>query len=280
LTDQPCDLDPEANQSDDFFRNVNIQFLVHELKGPLDVIQTNIRMLLEGRNTAGALTPFQEKALKRSVRSAAKMRDIIHSLLEVGRSQTGRIDVKEFELFECAAEVLVNSLETVNCGESDVPEAGTDPAGFLSHNGIRLTAVPEICHTLVRQDKTKFMYILGNLARNGLSHRRSRLDVEITLGGTDFFITVADDGPGIAPQDRESLFKRYAQKSDQDRSRQKGHGLGLAGSQIMARTLGGDVTFDMQCGAGARFLLKLPLQIDDQAARLKGYEVQAAEDGL
>jgi len=264
LTDQPdCDLTSEPDSPDDFFRNVNIQFLVHELKGPLDVIQTNIRMLLEMKGSADALTPFQERSLRRSIRSAAKMRDVIHSLLEVGSSQTGRITVQEFSPVQPTIDVLVNSLETVLCGETDAPDTDADPTEFLSQNNVRLIVPPEIKPILLKQDKAKFRYILGNLVRNGLAHRRSKLEVELALGGSDLFITVTDDGPGI--EDHNALFHRYAQKSGQDRNRHRGHGLGLASSKIMAHCLGGDVTVETHTGEGARFLLTLPLQADDPA---------------
>lgn len=275
MTEQPhFDVKSESDPPDDFFRSVNIQFLIHELKGPLDVIQTNIRMLLEMKESAGRLTELQEKALKRSIRSAAKMRNIIHSLLEVGRSQTGRIDVREFELGECTAEVLVNALETVMCGEVDAPDAGADPAEFLSRHNIHLTLPPEVRHTKLRQDETKFKYILGNLVRNGLSHRHSRLDVELRLDGTDLLVTVSDDGPGLAPRNHGAPFKRQTQNRDHSKKHHKGHGLGLASSRIMARYLGGDVIVAAQSGTGACFLLRLPLQVDPEGARQKRHDDQ------
>ena len=270
----PFDLKSESDPPNDFFRSVNIQFLIHELKGPLDVIQTNIRMLLEMKESTGRLTPLQEKALKRSNRSAAKMRNIIHSLLEVGRSQTGRIHVEEFELMECAYEILENSLETVICGEIDTPETDTDPVEFLSRHNIHLTSSPEAQNAVLRQDKTKFKYILGNLVRNGLSHRHSYLEVDLKLTETDLLIAISDDGPGFALQDHKMLFKRYTQNRDHCRKHHKGHGLGLASSRIMARYLGGDVTVISRSEAGACFLLKLPLQLDPKAAQLKGVNDQ------
>lgn len=269
-----CKLPSDQNQSDDFFRNINIQFLIHELKGPLDVIQTNIRMLLEFEKDAGPLTNFQKKALKRSIRSSAKLRDIIHSLLEVGSSQAGRINLQQFDVVRCTAEVLVNSLETVICGESDAPDADSDLTHFLADNGINLVVSPEVLGTCIRQDKTKFMYIVGNLVRNSLQHKASQVTVQLTLEETNLHISVSDDGAGIAPEDRKALFKGYTQKrGGHGKGRRKGHGLGLASSRIMARYLGGDISIDTQYSEGAQFVVRLPLAMDDQAAREDGFEV-------
>jgi signal transduction histidine kinase len=42
----------------------------------------------------------------------------------------------------------------------------------------------------------------------------------------------------------------------------KGHGIGLAGSLIMARSLGGDIEVSSRKGEGATFRLTLPLQLE------------------
>lgn len=274
-----CKISPNHDQADDFFRNINIQFLIHELKGPLDVIQTNIRMLLEFRKQYGALTKLQEKALKRSIRSASKMREIIYSLLEVGSSQTGRINLEHFEAAQCTTEILLNSLETVLCSELDVPETHDDLTAFLSSHGVYLEVSPEVQGVILRQDKTKYKYILGNLVRNSLQYKDSRVTVQLALKGPDLQVSVCDDGVGIAPEDRKAMFKRYKQNNGgRAKGRRKGHGLGLASSRILARYLGGDIIMDSQVDRGALFVLRLPLSVDDSAVKDSGYEVHEIED--
>ena len=76
-------------------------------------------------------------------------------------------------------------------------------------------------------------------------------------------ITVADDGPGIDPQHHHVVFQRYGQVSDAHRAiSRKGHGLGLAGALIQARSLNGDITLKSDPGQGAAFTLKLPLILE------------------
>jgi signal transduction histidine kinase len=113
------------------------------------------------------------------------------------------------------------------------------------------------------QDETKFRQIAGNLFKNALHHRRQRIDVHIEIYADHFVLAVKDDGPGIDPDHHELIFKRYTQIKECALVERKGHGLGLAGSLIMARSLGGDIQVISRKGAGATFRLTLPLQVKE-----------------
>ena len=66
-------------------------------------------------------------------------------------------------------------------------------------------------------------------------------------------ITVADNGPGIAPEIRDQLFSPF--QSDKGH---RGTGLGLAVVAKIAAEHGGDVAADDRDGGGAVFTLRLP----------------------
>jgi two-component system OmpR family sensor kinase len=66
-----------------FFREIEIEFLIHELKDPISVIETGVRMLLERKETHGPLSMRQEKTLKRVLRNAQKARNMMYGLLEL-----------------------------------------------------------------------------------------------------------------------------------------------------------------------------------------------------
>ena len=80
---------PETGKPDYLYREIEIEFLVHELKDPVSVIETGVRFLLENREKYGALTQRQEKTLQRMLRSARKARGMLHDILEIGRSKAG-----------------------------------------------------------------------------------------------------------------------------------------------------------------------------------------------
>ena len=69
-----------------FFREVQIEFLIHELKDPISIIQTGIKTLLDKRDKFGPLTPRQEKTLQRVLRNTKKTWEMLNNLLEIGFS--------------------------------------------------------------------------------------------------------------------------------------------------------------------------------------------------
>ena len=75
-------------------------------------------------------------------------------------------------------------------------------------------------------------------------------------GGSVQFI-VEDTGKGIAPEDRESIFKFFTKVDDLS----QGLGLGLPLSKRHAQNLGGDLTLDTDYQQGCRFILEIPQPI-------------------
>ena len=102
---------------------------------------------------------------------------------------------------------------------------------------------------------------LRNLIRNAIEHTVApsglvRLEVTSRPGGVVRFV-VLDDGPGIAPDELESVFERF-HRTDGDRSRTTGGaGLGLAIVRAIARAHDGDARA-VSNATGARLELELP----------------------
>jgi len=259
---------PAERQTPDFFRELQIEFLIHELKGPAAVIETGVRALLERQGKFGALSPRQEKTLRRVLRNTGKMRQMMHSLLEIGRSQAGCFACACFDPARVTLETLVESVEITQGTLADqIPprpqmEQLTD---FLDTRGIRLEIDPEVMTAQMFQDETKFRQIVGNLIINALYHRRQTVAIHVQRQDDNLIVEVTDDGPGIAPEHHEIVFKRYAQIKIAGAFKRHGHGLGLAGSMILARSMGGNIQLNSKKGRGATFRLILPSTLATEA---------------
>jgi signal transduction histidine kinase len=97
--------------------------------------------------------------------------------------------------------------------------------------------------------------ILVNLIGNAIRHSPAGKVVRITASNNGMAdVTVADQGPGVAPNDAERIFGRFEQVAPQG----VGAGLGLAISRRLARGMSGDISLESQAGEGARFTLSLP----------------------
>jgi signal transduction histidine kinase len=246
-----------------FFRDIQIEFLVHELKGPMSVIETGLRMLLDKRETYGPLSSRQEKTLQRTLRNAKKSRQMIDDLLEIGRSEAGCFICSRFHPTKAVYDVLRESLESEPGKPShDLPEIDHLPDSLLRF-GIQLNISPGVVDLEIDQDETKFRQIFGNLVKNALYHRKERIQIDIHQSGDYIHIEVSDDGPGIEPEYHELVFKRYRQVNDCALpTNREGHGLGLAGAFILARCLGGTIELKSESGRGARFRLILPVHLE------------------
>jgi two-component system, OmpR family, sensor kinase len=252
---------PPATGSDDFFHALDTQLLVHELKGPLSLIEATARTLIDQPARMGALTERQQKAVRRILRGTLRGKRLVNQLLEIGRAESAQFSLASFDVGEAVLKALVESAET---GDAELAarlsEAETADAqrAVLAQAGIILKTAPQINRVRIFQDPVKFALIIGNLIQNALHFRRRSLEVAVDREGGDLIISVKDDGPGIAPEHHAAVFERYKQLPIHDGFERKGHGLGLAGALILARRLGGDISLASAPGQGATFRFSLP----------------------
>ncbi len=257
---------PTASQTDgkgqergSFFRELRVEFLIHELKDPLAVIETGLRMLLEKRDSYGGLSRKQERTLQRSLRAARKARAMLHGLLEVGRSEAGCFSCERFPVSQTLREVILEAVETMDAAAQEELADGELSPNVLARCGVRVDLDPGLEETFMCQDQAKFCQIVGNLVKNALHHRQSTVEVRVTRQGDLLEVEVGDDGPGIHPEHQDLIFQRYAQLEAPQGLARRGHGLGLAGARILAQGLGGRLEVQSQKGKGAVFRLVVPL---------------------
>lgn len=99
--------------------------------------------------------------------------------------------------------------------------------------------------------------MVRNLLANAVRHARGSVAVSLGRDGTSVMLVVADDGAGIAPQDRQRVFERFTRLDDARTRDAGGAGLGLAIVYEVVRGLGGEVSVGDN-RPGARFTVRLP----------------------
>jgi two-component system, OmpR family, sensor kinase len=144
-------------------------------------------------------------------------------------------------------------------GTADAAEAALAAsrayAELAAERAVALEVEPPAEPIEVDVDRDFAAQILAPVVENGLRYGRSwvRMTVAREAGAVRF--TIADDGPGVAPDEAEAVFAPGARGSAADGSR--GAGLGLALARRLARSAGGDVTVEPGAGGG-RFDVRLP----------------------
>lgn len=245
-----------------FFREVQIEFLIHELKDPISVVETGIRALLTKRDKYGALTAAQEKTLNRVLRNTKKAWEMLNNLMEIGRAEAGCFVSCRFQPAKAAYEALLDALETKAFMIAEHSSRYTEQKeilAYLNSCGISFQIAPLLREVEMFQDEIKFRQIVGNLIKNALHYRKDRLEIKMVLENDSLCIDITDDGPGIDPEYHQAIFRRYTQINPCETVLRQGHGLGLAGAMIMAKNLGGDIKLKSVKGKGATFRLILPM---------------------
>ncbi|NCP12402.1 MAG: HAMP domain-containing histidine kinase [Sphingomonadales bacterium] len=105
----------------------------------------------------------------------------------------------------------------------------------------------------------RVLQILINFIGNAVRYAPENSDIVVTAQGDrstgDVSVTVSDQGPGIAEEDRARIFEKFERLGRRDHG---GSGLGLYISNRLARAMSGSIDIASEPGAGAAFTLTLP----------------------
>ena len=217
----------------------------HELRSPLTTLAASLDVLEAHREE---LDERGRQALDLMAGEIRRFQRLVGDLLEIARSdaEVGGLSLDEVDVTELVSMSLAGALR-------QVPEAQPP----------RLEISPEVAHLRLRVDKRRFERILGNLIENAALYAggASSVSVDRDPGGDAIVLAVTDEGPGIAPAERQKIFERfYRGGASGRRGSTEGSGLGLAIVDEHVRRHGGEVSItDGPGGRGSCVVLRLPL---------------------
>jgi signal transduction histidine kinase len=142
---------------------------------------------------------------------------------------------------------------------ADLSEVATELAGLMAPYAFksgRSVAVVNADHpVIVRGNRDAIYQAMRNLVENALKFTPPDTEVEIEIDRSGS-VSVSDRGPGIPPEQRDLLFRRFWRA---DRRQSGGAGLGLAIAYRIATAHAGQLVVGDNPGGGARFTLRIPL---------------------
>jgi signal transduction histidine kinase len=113
---------------------------------------------------------------------------------------------------------------------------------------------------MIMVDADELHRAVGNLVDNAVRHARTQVEVAARVDQSWVVISVCDDGPGIATEDRERVFERFTRLDDARGRNSGGAGLGLAIVRELVIRAGGTVAFTpVEAPWRTRAELRLPL---------------------
>ena len=219
----------------DFVANIS-----HELRTPLAAIQGYVETLLDG---AIADPAHSRRFLEIIAANTERLGSLAADLLTLSEIEAERTPLPAERI---SAVALAESAFQLVSAQAERREVHA-----------YLGSAEEV---YVAGQRSRLERALANLLLNGINYNRpgGEVRVDIRKSGDTVFISVTDDGIGIAPQDLSRIFERFY-RVDKARSRQTGGtGLGLSIVRNTVERAGGSVTVDSQPGKGSVFTLELP----------------------
>ncbi len=229
-----------------------IDNLSHELRTPITTVGLLAETLARDADAAGEGVP-------------ARMRERI-SKLEV---ETGNIAQMVSELLDLAR--IESGGQQLHLDEVDLGRVALESVDrlrpFAERQRIRLDVEVEPELPSVRGEAAQLGQVFANLVHNAVKF--SPLDSTVSVGvrrvADGVEAAVADEGLGIAAVDLPRIFERFY-KADRSRTAGGGTGLGLAIARHIVVGHGGRIAVESREGAGARFIVTLPLPATEHAA--------------
>ena len=174
---------------------------------------------------------------------------LVSDLLDAARIDAGRLSLER-------KPVKVRAL---------LEEAGSRFEGLGHSLGITLTVISpdfSLQESATDIDRERIIQVFGNFISNAVKH--SPRGATVTLHAerrpahrVRFIVT--DCGPGLSPDQQDSVFERFTMTVARDGKRRSGAGLGLSIAKAIVDAHGGLIGFDSELGQGAAFWFELQL---------------------
>jgi PAS domain S-box-containing protein len=225
-------------------QNEFVSVVSHELRTPLTSITGSLDIVLGVY--AGRLSEKQRRYLQMARDSCTRLNMIVDDLLDVARSESGRMPINFTPLMldELAREVVDRYL----------------PAA--EGKGIEVVVTSDAKEIRIVGDPDRLTQVLNNLLSNAIKFtpQSGRIEVEIfgpSVASNHVGVSVYNNGEPIPAEDRERIFDKFEQLQESSTRRVGGTGLGLAISRAIIEAHRGRIWVEERAD-GTKFVFTLP----------------------
>lgn len=221
-----------------------VRGFTHDLKNPLGAADGFLQLM--ERSTSDPLNEKQRARVERVRGSLLVALELIEDLLQLAQLEGGGI-----KLGKEAVDLL-----------QIVVDVASQYRGQAEGKGLEFwVEIPERV-SIIESDPLRISQVIGNLVSNAVKYTAvGRVTMRVVYGHGrkegEIGVQVEDTGPGIAEEERATLFEEFRRGSTAGGER--GAGIGLSISQRLAAILGGEITLESQLGSGSIFTFWLPL---------------------
>ncbi|WP_244534651.1 ATP-binding protein [Hyphomicrobium sp. CS1GBMeth3] len=224
------------------------QFLAnmsHELRTPMNAILGYSELILD--NLYGDVPEKVREVLLRIDKNGRHLLGLINDVLDLSKIEAGSIKLS-------CSDFSIN----------EAVQAAVSAVGSLAMEK-KLELKTEVPSTLpkARGDERRTTQVLLNLLGNAIKFTDGgEVRLKVSVADDMFHFSVADTGPGIAPEEQKKIFEEFHQADNARVSKKGGTGLGLAISRRIVELQGGCIWVDSTPGKGSTFLFTLPVHVE------------------
>lgn len=239
LQEAKAQLQRAVGMRDDF-----MSMIAHELRNPLNSVYLQAQLR---RKMLSADQPPDRQAMQKMVerdeRQIRSMVRLLDDMLDVSRARTGKLAIvpARFDLAASAQAVVDAIQEQARASGVVLSLSAPDTLPIVG-------------------DEFRIEQVITNLLTNALRYGQGR-PVVVTVGEREqepeAFVSVRDQGMGIAPEDQERIFEQF--ERTEGAAQVAGLGLGLYIARQIAQAHQGRLEVRSTPGEGSEFILSLPL---------------------
>jgi two-component system, OmpR family, phosphate regulon sensor histidine kinase PhoR len=218
--------------------------VAHEFRTPLTALAASVELLID---QAPDLSSTELAELLTSLHlGVLGLQTLIDNLLESASIETGHFRVHP---------------RPSNLGEIIAEAIGMMQPLLDKHNQRLVVELPVVIPR-VEADPRRTVQVLINLLSNAVKYGPDDAEIEVSAAVEQPWVrvTVADAGPGVLPEVRENLFRRFVHQSMGDDKAQVGAGLGLSVVKAIVQAHNGQVGFTERQSGGSAFWFTVPLE--------------------
>lgn len=240
---------------DDFMSSVT-----HELRTPLTAIRALSELMLD--------TPDMEEAQRQDflriiVAESERLGRLVNQVLDMAKIESGHAEwhSTDVDLRTLVADAVKSTAELARAKGAEIVLTAPDTVPAIKADPDRLTQV--------------MLNLISNAAKF-VPAQGGRIEVRLIADADGLEVQVEDNGPGVPPADRDTIFEKFRQGGDA-LNRPPGTGLGLPISRRIVDHFGGKIWLDQREGKGACFAFRLPLRRDGANAPKQTNSAEAEE---
>lgn len=226
-----------SDLKDDFINN-----MTHELKTPI----ATITVAIEGMQKFNALNDAEktQRYLQTSRNELIRLNDLVTKVLNIATFEN-----QEIQLHKSRVDIdeLLNNI------------VATEP--LKTDKTVNLIYINKSKISTVEADEFHLRNVLSNLVDNAIKYSGNTVNIAVTCYKQDGYacFSVKDDGIGITDANLHLVFDKFYRVPTGNVHNVKGTGLGLSYVKHIIEAHGGSVTVKSEIGAGAEFIVSLPL---------------------